>query len=53
MNSSKFNVFLSDYNIIFNTLTGYAIKVSEEEMKRIMRGEISDDLKQIWEVCSS
>jgi len=49
MNSSKFNVFLSDYNIIFNTLTGYAIKVSEEEMKRIMRGEIPNDLKQIWE----
>ncbi|BFH72948.1 geopeptide radical SAM maturase [Sulfurisphaera javensis] len=46
---SKFNVFLYDYGIIFNTLTGYAIKVDKGTMEKIQKGEIPEDLKEIIE----
>ncbi|ARM76079.1 radical SAM/SPASM domain-containing protein [Acidianus manzaensis] len=49
MKLSKFNVFLYDYNIIFNTLTGYAIKVSKEEMEKLANGEVPENLKEIIE----
>ncbi|AWR97432.1 radical SAM protein [Acidianus sulfidivorans JP7] len=49
MKLSKFNIFLYDYDIIFNTLTGYALKVSKDEMKKLANGEIPENLKEIIE----
>lgn len=46
---SKFNIFLYDHNIIFNTLTGYAIKVTDEQMRKLSKGEIPEELKDIIE----
>jgi uncharacterized protein len=46
---SKFNVFLYDYNVVFNTLTGYAIRVSKEEMVALRRGEIPPNLREVVE----
>ncbi|MCI2414108.1 MAG: radical SAM protein [Candidatus Aramenus sp.] len=49
MKLSKFNVFLYDYNVVFNTLTGYAIRVSKEEMVALRRGEIPPNLREVVE----
>ncbi|WP_048099653.1 radical SAM/SPASM domain-containing protein [Candidatus Acidianus copahuensis] len=46
---SKFNIFLYNENIIFNTLTGYAIKVSEEQMEKLNQGEVPEDIRDIIE----
>ena len=46
---SKFNIFLYDYNIIFNTLTGYAMKLTDEQMRKLKEGIIPDEIKDVIE----
>ncbi|KJE48920.1 MULTISPECIES: radical SAM/SPASM domain-containing protein [Acidiplasma] len=47
---SKYNVFIRDGSefILFNTLTGYAIKVSSEEKEKITSGIIPEDIKEVF-----
>lgn len=44
---SKFNIFIN--NIIFNTLTGYAMELEPWEMEKLRRGEVPEHLKEIVE----
>ncbi|MEM0113980.1 MAG: radical SAM protein, partial [Metallosphaera sp.] len=44
---SKFNVFID--NIIFNTLTGYAMELDKDEIERLKKGDVPDHLKDIIE----
>jgi len=46
---SKFNVFIDDYGIVFNTLTGYAMALSREEFEEMKRGNVPENLKDIIE----
>ncbi|QKR00309.1 radical SAM protein [Metallosphaera tengchongensis] len=44
---SKFNVFID--NVLFNTLTGYAIELDQKELELLKRGEVPGHLKGIIE----
>ncbi|AEE94529.1 Radical SAM domain protein [Acidianus hospitalis W1] len=46
---SKYNIFLDDYKIMFNTLTGYAIRLTDEEIEKLKKGEVPEELKDIIE----
>jgi len=46
---SKYNIFLDDYKIMFNTLTGYAIRLADEEIEKLKKGEVPEKLKDIIE----
>ena len=46
---SKFNVFIDDYGIVFNTLTGYAMALSREEFEEMKRSNVPENLKDIIE----
>ncbi|MEM2663057.1 MAG: radical SAM protein [Metallosphaera sp.] len=44
---SKFNIFID--NIIFNTLTGYAMELEPWEIEKLKGGEVPDHLKEVVE----
>lgn len=44
---SKFNLFIGD--ILFNTLTGYAIKLESWEIEKLRKGVVPEHLKDIIE----
>ncbi|PVU70521.1 radical SAM/SPASM domain-containing protein [Sulfolobus sp. SCGC AB-777_L09] len=46
---SKYNIFLEDYKILFNTLTGYIIKLNDNELEKLKRGIVPEELKDIIE----
>jgi uncharacterized protein len=46
---SKYNIFLEDYKILFNTLTGYIIKLNDNELEKLERGIVPEELKDIIE----